>query len=153
MIIFTQSFNLNINTAVIYLLAIELLSDLIGIIAFKYLTFKNNYLNISIKFVIRIILYTVAFITNSIMISFIALTWAILISTSYENVIEAPFINKIDNEYQMIFANIRTIIKLIAISIGVYIAGILYSKGVPVILGIAAIFTSMQTRYCILLKL
>lgn len=144
MLMLTNIFNFSDGNATNYLLVVGLIADLIGIIALKYLTGKNDYITISIKFGIRLLLYAVAFISNNLVICFIAMTWSILISTAYENITDAPYINRVLNEYQMIFTNIRYIIGLIGTSIGLYFAGIMYNKGIPYMLGLSAFIMIFQ---------
>lgn len=144
MLMLTNIFNFSDRNATNYLLVVGLIADLIGIIVLKYLTGKNDYITISIKFGIRLLLYAVAFISNNLVICFIAMTWSILISTAYENITDAPYINRVLNEYQMIFTNIRYIIGLIGTSIGLYFAGIMYSKGIPYMLGLSAFIMIFQ---------
>lgn len=155
MLMLTNIFNFSDGNATNYLLIVGLIADLIGIIALKYLTGKNDYITISIKFGIRLLLYAVAFISNNLVICFIAMTWSILISTAYENITDAPYINRVLNEYQMIFTNIRYIIGLIGTSIGLYFAGIMYNKGIPYMLGLSAfimIFQILIAYYLIYLR-
>lgn len=144
MLMLTNIFNFSDGNATNYLLVVGLIADLIGIIALKYLTEKNDYITISIKFGIRFLLYSIAFISNNLVICFIAMTWSILISTAYENITDAPYINRVLNEYQMIFTNIRYIIGLIGTSIGLYFAGIMYNKGIPYMLGLSAFIMIFQ---------
>ncbi len=68
------------------LLLVGLLADLIGIIVLKYLTGKNDYISISIKFGIRFLLYSLVFLTNNLVVCFVAITWSILIQTAYEKI-------------------------------------------------------------------
>ena len=72
------------------------------------------------------------------------MTWSILISTAYENITDAPYINRIKNEYQMIFTNIRYTVGLVGTSIGLYFAGIMYSYGIVFNLGLSAFFILFQ---------
>lgn len=144
MLMLTNIFEFSDSGATKYLLIVGLCADLIGIIALKYLTVKNDYINISIKFGIRFLLYTLAFVTNNIIICFIAMTWSILISTAYENISDAPYINRVKNDYQMIFTNIRYIVGLIGTSIGLYFAGITYNMGIRYMLGTSAFFMIFQ---------
>ncbi len=148
MLMLTNIFKFSDAIATKYLLVIGLCADLIGIIVLKYFTFKNDYINITIKFVIRFLLYTLAFITNNFIICFIAMTWSILISTAYENISDAPYINRVKNEYQMIFTNIRYIAGLIGTSIGLYFAGITYNMGIRYMLGLSAFFMIFQISIC-----
>ncbi len=110
MLMLTNILKFSDSTATKYLLLVGLLADLIGIIVLKYLTGKNDYISISIKFGIRFLLYSLVFLTNNLVVCFVAITWSILIQTAYENITDAPYINRVDNEYQMLFTNIRYII-------------------------------------------
>ena len=144
MLMLTNIFKFSDGNATKYLLIVGLCADLIGIIVLKYLTVKNDYINITIKFGIRFLLYSLSFITNNFIICFIAITWSILISTAYENICDAPYINRVQNDYQMIFTNARYIVKLIGTSIGLYFAGLTYQMGIRYILGTSAFFMIFQ---------
>lgn len=144
MLMLTNILKFSDSTATKYLLLVGLLADLIGIIVLKYLTGKNDYISISIKFGIRFLLYSLAFLTNNLVVCFVAITWSILIQTAYENITDAPYINRVDNEYQMLFTNIRYIVGLIGTSIGLYFAGVTYNMGIRYMLGLSAFFMIFQ---------
>lgn len=144
MLMLTNIFEFSDGNATKYLLIVGLCADIIGILALKYFTLKNDYLNITIKFGIRFLLYSISFITNNFIICFVAITWSILISTAYEDICDAPYINRVQNDYQMIFTNARHIVKLIGTSIGLYFAGITYKMGIRYILGLSAFFMIFQ---------
>ena len=127
-----------------YLLIIGLAADVIGIVALKFLTPKSDYLAISLKFGIRFILYILAFFINNHIMSMIAITWSILISTAYENKTDAPYINRIKNEYSIFFSNIRYMTWMAGNAIGLYLAGKIYSYGINYMFGLSAIFMSIQ---------
>ena len=127
-----------------YLLIIGLTADVIGIIALKFLTPKSDYLAISLKFGIRFILYILAFFINNHIMSMIAITWSILISTAYENKTDAPYINRIKNEYSIFFSNIRYMTWMAGNAIGLYLAGKIYSYGINYMFGLSAIFMFIQ---------
>lgn len=127
-----------------YLLIIGLTADVIGIIALKFLTPKSDYLAISLKFGIRFILYILAFFINNHIMSMIAITWSIVISTAYENKTDAPYINRIKNEYSIFFSNIRYMTWMAGNAIGLYFAGKIYSYGINYMFGLSAIFMSIQ---------
>ena len=148
MLMLTNIFGFSDSNATNYLLAVGLVADVIGIIALKYLTGKNDYINISIKFGIRFLLYAIAFITNNMVTCFVAITWSILISTAYENITDAPYINRVRNAYQMIFNNIRYIVELIGKAIGLYFAGITYNMGIRYMLGLSAFWMIFQLGTC-----
>lgn len=127
-----------------YLLIIGLAADVIGIVALKFLTPKSDYLAISLKFGIRFILYILAFFINNHIMSMIAITWSILISTAYENKTDAPYINRIKNEYSIFFSNIRYMTWMAGNAIGLYFAGKIYSYGINYMFGLSAIFMFIQ---------
>ncbi len=147
MLMLTNQLGFSDGGATNYLLIVGLIADGIGILALKYFTPKNEYLTLTIKFGIRFWLYLRAFLSNHLSSCLIAITWSILISTAYENVTDAPYINRMPNEYQIIFTNYRYIVKTIGTSIGVYFAGIMYPLGVPYILGLSAFFMIFQMTY------
>ena len=107
MLTLTNYFAFSDNVATNYLLVVGLLADGIGILALKYLTPKNDYLTITIKFGIRFMGYVIAFISNNIMITLIAITWSLLISTAYENICDGVYINRLEKDHQLSFANIN----------------------------------------------
>lgn len=144
MLMLTNMLNFSDSQATNYLLIIGLLADLLGILALKYFTPKNDYITVTLKFGIRFLAYIIAFISNNIIIILLAITWSILISTSYENIIEAPYVNHVKNKYQRIFTNIREITAMIAESMGLLIAGITYYFGIQYMLGISAFFMLFQ---------
>ena len=100
MLTLTNYFKFSDNVATNYLLIVGLLADIFGIIALKYLTPKNDYLTMTIKFGIRFLAYVIAFISNNMLITLIAITWSIFISTSYENICDAVYINRLENKQQ-----------------------------------------------------
>ncbi len=113
-------------------------------LALKYFTPKNEYLTITIKYGIRFSLYALGFLSNNSAICFLAMTWSIFISTAYENVVSAPYINRVPNKFQLVYTNYRYIVGLLGTSIGLYFAGIVYPYGIPSLLGVSAVFLMFQ---------
>ncbi len=144
MLTFTNYFKFTDSSATNYLLIIGLIADGIGILALKYLTPKNDYVTITIKFGIRLLAYTIAFLANNVIVSLIAVTWSILISTSYENICDGYYINFVNNEYQFRYTNFRYVIKYIGDAIGIFLCGIMYEIGLRYMLGLSAIFLALQ---------
>lgn len=147
MLMLTNQLGFSDGNATNYLLLIGLIADIVGILALKYVTPKNPYITVTIKFGIRFWLYFMAFLSNNLISCLIAMTWSILISTAYENVVDAPYINRIPNEYQLVFTNYRYIVKAIGVSIGLFFAGIVYPFGIPKMLGLSAFFMLFQLSY------
>ena len=144
MLTLTNYFKFSDNVASNYLIIVGLLADIFGIIALKYLTPKNDYLTVTIKFGIRFLAYVIAFISNNMVISLIAITWSIFISTSYENICDAVYINRLENKYQLSFSNICHIIRFLGEAIGVYLCGLMYEIGLRYMLGLSALFMIAQ---------
>lgn len=144
MLTLTNYFNFSDSYATNYLLIVGLLADGLGILALKYLTPKNDYLTVTIKFGIRFMGYIIAFLSNDIIITLIAITWSILISTSYENICDAVYINHIDNKYQLSFSNISHIIRFLGEAIGVFLCGRMYELGLRYMFGLSALFMIFQ---------
>ncbi len=147
MLMLTNQIGFSDAEATNYLLMIGLLADAIGIFILKYLTPKNDYLTITLKFGIRFWFYGVAFFSNNLTSCLIAMSWSILISTAYENVVDAPYVNRIPNEYQILFTNYRYIVKTIGTSIGLYFAGKVYPLGIPCMLGLSAFIMIFQISF------
>lgn len=144
MITLTNYFKFSDSVATNYLLIVGLLADIFGIIALKYLTPKNDYITVTIKFGIRFLAYAIAFISNNMMITLIAITWSIFISTSYENICDAVYINRLDNKYQLNFSNICHIIRFLGEAIGVFLCGLMYEKGLRYMFSLSAVFIIFQ---------
>ena len=144
MLTLTNYFKFSDNMATVYLLVIGLLADVFGIIALKYLTPKNDYLTITLKFGIRFLGYILAFVSNNLLITIIAISWSIFISTAYENICDAVYINRLENRYQLSFSNICHIIRFLGEAIGVFLCGLMYEKGLRYMLGLSAFFMIFQ---------
>lgn len=144
MLTLTNYFSFPDDTATNYLLIVGLIADGIGILELKYLTPKNDYLTITIKFGIRFLGYVIAFISNNLILTLIAITWSILISTAYENICDGVYINRIEDKYQLSFANIRYIIRFVGEAVGIFFCGIMYEVGLKYMFGLSAIFMIFQ---------
>ena len=81
----------------------------------------------------------------------LAITWSIFISTAYENISDAPYINRVPNDYQLIFTDFRYMIGMLSTSLGMFFAGIMYPYGITAILGLSAFFMVFQLLLCYVL--
>lgn len=144
MLTLTNYFEFTDNQATNYLLVVGLLADLVGILALKFLTPKNDYITVTIKFGIRFIGYTIAFLSNNIIITLIAITWSILISTAYENICDGYYINEVDNKYQLALTNFRYIVRYLVEAAGIFLCGMMYEIGLRYMFGLSAFFMIFQ---------
>lgn len=144
MLMLTNYFKFTDTQAINYLLIVGLLSDIVGILALKYFTPKNDYITITIKFGIRFTAYLIAFISNNIIISIIATTWSILISTSYENICDGYYINMIPNKYQLTFTNFRYAVRYLGEASGIFLCGLMYKLGLRYMFGLSSLILFFQ---------
>ncbi len=144
MLMLTNFCEFSDSVATNYLLILGLIADVIGIVALKYLTSKNDYITVMLKFGIRFLFYIIAFCVDTVEMTIIAISWSILISTAYENIIDAPYINRVSTENQLTFTNYRYIIGILGESIGLSFAGKMYSYGATSMLGLSAFFMVFQ---------
>lgn len=101
----------------------------IGTLILEKLTFKNDYINFSIKFVGRLVFYLLAFIFNNKIIFLIAIIFMRLLSESYYNVSEAPYVNRFSSDNQLAFCNLREMIGYFSKAIGNFLCGIAIAMG------------------------
>ena len=73
-----------------------------------------------------------------------AISWSIFISTAYENICEAVYINRLENSYQLSFSNMCHIIRFLGESIGVFLCGMMYEIGLKYMFGLSAFFMIFQ---------
>lgn len=144
MLTLTNYLNFTDSGATNYFLVIGILADIIGIVALKFLTPKNDYITITIKFGIRFLGYALAFLSNNIVVVICAMSWSLLISTAYENVTDAPYINSIELDKQLAFTNLRYMVGSLGEAIGTFLCGIMYAMGLRYMFGLSAFFMLAQ---------
>ena len=132
------------NTATNYFLIVGLIADAIGVIALLKLTPKNDYLTITIKFGLRFLMYILVAIMGNNIIIISAITVSLLVSTAYENITDAPYLNRISKEYQLLFTNIRFMASVLGETAGLFLSGIMYDKGIRYVFGLSAFFMIFQ---------
>lgn len=103
---------------------------LVGSLVIAKLTFKNNYINILLKYGIRFILYVLALIFNHKLLILLAFIFIELSSDAYIDVVDAPYVNRFSNEEQLAFNNLKEMIEYIGTGIGIFLCGIALIYGV-----------------------
>lgn len=130
MLLLTNVVMLGVDKATSYLLIVGIVADIVSILVLKYFTSKKFFVNVMVKFGGRFILCLLAFITNNVYIFMLALFYIMLFSESYNNVTDAPYINRIDNKYQFSFINLKGMLGYLAQAIGIWICGIGFNIGI-----------------------
>ncbi len=105
-------------------------SAVFAMIALKYLTFKNNYVNIGIKYITRAIFFIIALIVAKENWFFIAFAVPRFLSTSYTHVTCAPYINRYAGKYQLAFCNLREMVVYLGNFAGYWLCGVCYKFGI-----------------------
>lgn len=144
MLVLTNYLEFSAGTATNYLLIVGLLSDVVGVLALKYFTPKNDYLTLILKFGIRLLAYIIAIVAEDPFVSMIAITWSILISTAYEDVTDGCYINLVDNRHQLSYSTVKHVMSFAGEAVGMLLCGAMYDLGVGFILGVSSIITTVQ---------
>lgn len=112
----------------------------IGTLILEKLTLKNDYINYSIKFISRLVLYSLAFVVNNKIVFLIAIIFMRLLAESYSHVTEAPYVNRFSSSNQLAFCNLREMIGYFSKAIGNLICGIAIAMGTRFNFFFAAVF-------------
>lgn len=123
---------------------------IIGSIIIAKFTFKNNYINLLLKYGIRFCLYLLAFLFNNKFLFLAAFVFIKLSSDAYLDITDAPYINRYSNEEQLAFNNLKEMIAYVATSIGIFLCGIALLFGVRFIFLVGSLFIMAQIGFAFL---
>lgn len=144
MLMLTDYFDLSAGLATNYLLVTGLAADAIGILALHYFTPKNDYVTMTIKFGIRLLIFIGAFFSDNLFLCFIALTWTLLSSTAYENISDGYYINAVDNRHQLRYNTLKYVVSYTGNALGMYLCGQMFELGIEFIFGLSALLIVVQ---------
>lgn len=144
MLMLTDYFDLSAGLATNYLLVTGLAADIIGILALRYFTPKNDYVTMTIKFGIRLLIFVGAFFSDNLFLCFIALTWTLLSSTAYENISDGYYINAVDNRHQLRYNTLKYVVTYTGNALGMYLCGQMFELGIACIFGLSAALIVLQ---------
>ncbi len=140
----TNDLHFSDSAALVYVLVAGLVADVIGILALKHFTPKNDYVTLTLKFGLRLLAYVIAVIADNPFVFLLAMTWSIMISTAFENVTDGYYINAIDNRHQLSYNSLRYVVNCIGEAIGLFLCGLMYEYGLGYMFGLAAVITVVQ---------
>lgn len=135
---FTPVASSNIN------LALGISAAVLGTLILTFFNFKNRKIALTIKYIVRAFLYLIAFIFNIKILYLIALFYPKLISDSYTQVTDAPYINRFSGKYQLSFCNLKEMVSYLGRAIGTFLGGIAMTINLRFLFIIAFIFVSIQ---------
>jgi len=124
MIILTKNIGLSSENASYVRLLFNISAVLIASLILRKFTFKNNYINIFIRYGLLIILYLLAIFYYNNATLLIAIGYTFISASTYTHVMDAPYINRYKEDEQIAFVNIRETIRYISRAIGTYICGL-----------------------------
>ena len=142
--IFIKSFSFTPSNASLLVLGLGVSSSVLGAIVLSLFTFKNNYINIILKYATRFIIYLLAAISGNYTIILIAIIFTKISSDSYVSITDAPYINRYQNEYQFAFCNLKEMVGYAGRAIGAFLCGLVISNDIRYIFVIATIFIVFQ---------
>lgn len=105
-------------------------SAFLAIIVLRFITSKNDYINIGIKFIIRGFFFLLALLINKKICYIIAFSYPLLLSTSYSHVTCAPYINRFKGDEQFAFCNLREMIGYLGMCLGILVCGRAFNVGI-----------------------
>lgn len=124
MIILTNTLSFTSSVASNTRLLFNIIAVFLASIALRKFTFKNNFINILIKYGIRLIIYLIAIIKFDSSSILLAIAYTYITDPMYTHIVDAPYINRFENEEQVIFLNFRESIGYFSRAIGTLICGL-----------------------------
>ncbi len=137
-------FEFSVSTISNYSILLGIGSVIVGSLVIAKFTLKNNYINLSLKFGIRLFLYLLAFIFNQKILILLAFIFVELSSDAYIDITDAPYVNRYNDEDQLAFNNLKEMIEYVATSIGVFLCGWALLYGIRYIFLVSSVFTLFQ---------
>lgn len=143
----TSNLGFSATSASNFKMVLCIVSVFMGTLVLEKLTLKNDYINFSIKFGGRLILYFLAFILNNKVMFLIAIIYMRVLSDSYSHVSEAPYVNRFSSDNQLSFCNLREMISYLSKAIGNFLCGIAIAIGTRFTFLFAFIFAIFQVIF------
>ena len=147
LIILTEYLSYNCSVSAWIKLISGFVSVILGILVLTKLTFKNDYVNLGIKFLIRIIICLLAFLSQNRILMLLSLLYTRLFNDSYEHITDAPYHNRFKTEEQFSFGNLAEGSKYLGRCIGTLLSGIVLPFGVKYIFFLTFAFTLIQLAF------
>lgn len=129
LILLTSSLGFSASGASNFKLILGIIAVFLATLILEKLTFKNNYINLSIKFVGRLILFVLAFLTNNKFVFLIAIIFMRLLSESYSHITDAPYVNRFSADEQLAFCNLTEMVNYFSKAIGNFVCGMALAMG------------------------
>lgn len=155
MLVLTDIVLVDVHLASHYLFIVGIVSDLLAFLILKYFTSKKFWINVFVKFGGRVLLCGIAFLTNSSVMIMITIFYALLFSPAYSHVTDAPYINRISQEFQLSFINLKSMCSYLGQAIGVWLCGFFIQNSIRCLFLVVPVFLIGQIvvmLYCYKLR-
>ncbi len=144
MLMLTTFNNFSTQSATYLVLFLAIIDIVLGYLSIEKLKSKNDYLNISIKFLIRIFIYLLVLVSNSKLVLLLSISYTLITNVAYGSIINGFITNSVKEKQVLDFTVLNYISTLFGEAIGIFIAGLLYAKGYKYILLVAAFIVIIQ---------
>ena len=135
------------SNASFLLLGLGICAAFIALLILSKLTLKNNYINIGIKFIGRLLTYLLVILFNSKITILVSIIYTRILSESYSHITDAPYVNRFDSDLQLTFCNLKEMVGYLSRGIGTFICGIAITVNVKFAYLIAIIFVIIQVYF------
>ena len=143
----TSNLGFSASGASTFKLILGIVAVLLGTLILEKLTSKNDYINFSIKYVGRLIVYIIAAIFDYKLLYVLGIVYMLLFSESYAHITDAPYVNRFSTENQLAFCNLQEMVSYLAEAIGNLICGLTITIGTRYSFIFAIIFAIFQIIY------
>lgn len=151
MILLTEVVLFEANFASMCLLAVGILGNFVAVLVLKYFTSKKYWVNVMVKFGGRCLFCALAFLTNNIYMMMGAIFYALIFSDSYSHVTEAPYINRVPNDIQLSFINLKGMVSYLGNAIGIWVCGLFLAVGIRYLFLVVFVVFCVQIALMLLL--
>lgn len=121
----TINLSLDAKLSSFIVLGMGILSSLAALFIVKYLNFKNDYLNIFIKFGFRIILFILILLFNNKLLFLGAILYLLLTDKTHNFIFHSFFINRVEEKYSLLLHVLKYCTSLMGNAIGIFIYGLI----------------------------
>lgn len=142
-----NNINIEPSNASYILLLLGILSSVIAMIILFKLTLKNNYINIGIKFIGRLITYLLVILFNNKLFILISIIYTRILAESYSHITDAPYVNRFSKDLQLSFCNLKEMVGYLSRGIGTLICGIAITVNLKFAYLISIIFIVIQIYF------
>jgi len=143
----TLNMGFSASSASNFKMILGIIAVFVATLILEKLTLKNDYINFSIKFIGRLVLYLLAFILNNKIIFLVAIIFMRLLAESYSHISEAPYVNRFSSDNQLAFCNLREMIGYFSKAIGNLLCGIAIAMGTRYNFLFALVFIIFQVIF------